>query len=75
MVLQLVFDPLAYLQYSVLPDHRPAQPLLHHSLGARDLVPGLVAENHAEHHVHGGCGVSVAGVRRYRTDLRTYRSW
>jgi len=27
MVLQLVFDPLAYLQYSALPDHRPAQPL------------------------------------------------
>lgn len=23
MVLQLVFDPLAYLQYSALPDHRP----------------------------------------------------
>jgi len=57
MVLQLVFDPLAYLQYSALPGHRsrPSR-FFHQSPGASSLVPGLVAEDHAEHHVHGGCG-------------------
>ena len=56
MVLQLVFDPLAYLQYSALPDHRPGPAAFYQSPGASNLVPGLVAEDHAEHHVHGGCG-------------------
>ena len=55
MVLQLVFDPLAYLQYSALPDHRPGLAAFYQSPGARHLVPGLVAEDHAEHHVHAGC--------------------
>jgi len=55
MVLQLVFDPLAYLQYSALPDHHPGPAAFYQWPGARNLVPGLVAEDHAEHHVHGGC--------------------
>jgi hypothetical protein len=36
----------------------PAQPLSpnNQSPSARNLVPGLVSEDHAAHHVHGGCG-------------------
>ena len=76
MVLQLVFDPLAYLQYSALPDHRPGPAAFYQSPGAKHLVPGLVAEDHAEHHVHGGCVV----VSRWSAPLlfmgsRTYRRW
>ena len=35
----------------------PAQPLPPFALRASNLVPGLVAEDHAEHHVHGGCEI------------------
>lgn len=70
MVLQLVFDPLAYLQYSALPDHRPGPAAFYQSPGAKHLVPGLVAEDHAEHHVHGGAaGSDQSGVVGVEHDL------
>ena len=76
MVLQLVFDPLAYLQYSALPDHRPGPAAFYQSPGASNLVPGLVAEDHAEHHVHGGCViVSRCSAPLLLMGSKTYHRW